>query len=174
MPASATHHDRSRHVSPPAGAGHFDVMDDTLTLILTIGSPIAAIALAWGGARWQLKHLAERDQKREADFETFREQDRVRSHELNLKLAAALESQAMATGKMLDFEARRGDQIDRNTYRSRSNRTRIELLEDHDRDAALRRLRDAGVPPELHEEITGVVKRAPENSAVLPRAEAKR
>lgn len=148
-------------------------MDDTIRIILQIAGPVAAIALAWGGFRWQLKHLSSTSERQAKEFELFKESDRARSHDLNLKLAAALESMSQATVSLIGWEDRRGGQIDRNTQRSRENRTRIGALEDNDRDAALRRLKSAGVPPELHEEITGVMRRAPETSSSYPVVESK-
>jgi hypothetical protein len=145
-------------------------MDETIKLILTVAFPIATVALAAGGIQWQLKNLTVRDEKREKDFETFREADRTRSHELNLKLADALETQAIATSKLVDFEARRGSQIDGNTVRSRTNRARIAHMEKTDAQAAVRRLRTAGVPDEVLGDITDVISRPPEHSDMLRKA----
>lgn len=149
-------------------------MDDTIRLILTVGAPIAAIAATWGAARFQIRQLADRDREREKEFDAFREQDRERSHALNVQLAGALDSLAGACSKVMDWEDRRGAQIDRNTQRGRSNRTRIEGLEAHDREAAIRRLRSAGVSAEHLDEITGVMQRpVGERSELLQRAEPR-
>lgn len=151
-------------------------MDETLKLLLQFGIPVATVALAAGGIQWQLKNLTERDKKREDDFERFREADRDRSHELNIKLASALDSQATATSKLLDFETARGAQIDGNTQRSRVNRSRIEHLEDADAQAAVRKLAAAGIPEELRNEITDVIRRPParEQSIAMPKAAESR
>ena len=156
---------------PSAGAGPFAAMDEILKLLLTVAVPIATVALAAGGVQWQLKNLNERDKKREDDFERFRDDDRTRSHELNIKLAEALDSQAVATSKLVDFECRRGEQIDRNTQRGRINRARIERIEDNDKASVVRKLRSAGVPDEVMEDITDVMARHPEMSSVMPKAE---
>lgn len=170
MPAAVCPSSTRSLASWPSRALWFTAMDETIRLLLSVAVPIATVALAAGGVQWQLKNLAERDKKRENDFEKFREADRLRSHELNLKMADALGSQAIATSKLVDFEARRGEQIDRNTQRGRTNRVRIERLEDSDKSAAVRKLRAAGVPEEILGDITDVMARPPEVSSVLPKA----
>lgn len=151
LPCSVT-----RHWS---AAGASDAMDDTLRFVLSFAIPLICFAVVWGGMQVRVTNLQDEGKRRDAEFKVFLEDDRKRSHELNLSLSAALEEMSRAARGMADFDARHGNEIRGTSNRSRRNQERIEHLERNDAQAALTRLKHSGVPIEQIEEISQVLSR---------------
>lgn len=145
-------------------------MEDSILSLIAICGPVVAIALAWGRFQGQVKQLASDNSKLTKEFETHKADELQRSYDLNLKLTDCVGSLAIATRAMTEFDERRKDQIDANTRRSRSNRARIEVLEGVQHAATTARMRAAGVPEDLTQEISGQISRRPiETSTSTPR-----
>jgi hypothetical protein len=138
-------------------------MDDTLQIILALMGPVGAAAAIAGGyavLRYKVKGLVERAERRDGEILDIRKSAVDHSHDLNMKLASACEAMAGAATKILEFEARRGEQIDRNSTRSALNRTRIDGLEAHDQNEAIRMLASSGLDQHAIEQLTGVLRRS--------------
>jgi len=150
-------------------------MDDTLQIILALMGPIGAAAAIAGGyavLRYKVKGLVERAERRDGEIQAIREAAVDHSHALNIKLAGACEAMAGATTKILEFEARRGEQIDRNSTRSIGNRTRIEGLEAHDQNEAIRMLASSGLDQNAIDRLTGALRRSARETGPQKAADA--